>query len=47
MQGNAGLMAIMAVRVLELDPGWPGTAAASATALVRATPDPDNDDAFE
>jgi arylsulfatase A-like enzyme len=44
--GNAGLVAIMAARLRELDPGWTGSAAAAA-APVLIGPDYDNDDEFE
>jgi hypothetical protein len=38
---NAGLIAIMANRLRELDPGWPGTAAPRAAGSV---PDENTDD---
>jgi hypothetical protein len=40
------LIAIMAARLRQLDPGWPGTAASGATAPVGTGVDPD-DDEFE
>jgi len=44
--GNAALIAIMAERLRQLDPGWPETAAPGATAPVGTGNDPD-DDEFE
>jgi arylsulfatase A-like enzyme len=46
LSGNAGLTAIMAARLRQLDPGWPETAAPVATAPVGTGVDPD-DDEFE
>ena len=42
---NAGLIAIMAARLRELDPGWTGSAPSAPASA--APPDYANDDAFE
>jgi len=42
--GNAGLIAITAARLRELDPGWPGTAAAAAPAPAGPAPNEGEDD---
>ena len=43
---NAALVATMAARLRELDPGWTGSAS-SASAPTAFQPDYANDDAFE
>ena len=45
VSGNAALIAIMADRLRELDPGWPANATASRAP--GSTPDENNDDEEE